>query len=251
MIIDTHCHLDFEPLYSRLDNVISIAESVGVSGFIIPGVHPDAWEKIASIASNYRCVKTAFGVHPMYSNIVDDDLLHKLGKLAKGRVAVGEIGLDSYCEISMEKQELGFRLQLKIALALGLPVLIHCRKAFQRTFQIMVEENAGQIGGIIHAFSGSPEMAWRFIRLGFVISVSGIITHPDAIKPLRLVNMLPLEHLVVETDAPDMTPKSKRGEANEPAFIVETVNRIAEIKNISPEKVADMCSATSRRILRI
>lgn len=248
-LIDTHCHLDLEPLHAHLAEVLARARSAGVSQFVVPGVHPDGWERMAAIAKLHTGIFPAFGIHPMHAAAADENALAWLTENASTGVAIGEIGLDPAYTVSMERQEQAFRDQLRLAIALGLPVLIHCRRAFQRTLRILQEEHAQQVGGIMHAFSGSPEMAGEFIRLGFVISISGMITRVNAIKPLRLVRELPLESLVFETDAPDMTPHCYRGEPNQPAYMLETLRAVAGIKNIDEQTVAQSSCAVSRKIL--
>jgi TatD DNase family protein len=164
-------------------------------------------------------------------------------------VAIGEIGLDPAYSVSLERQEQIFRDQLRLAVSLGLPVLVHCRKAFQRTLRILQEENVQLVGGIMHAYSGSIEMALKFIKLGLAISISGMITRDTAVKPLRLVQELPLECLVLETDAPDLTPQRYRGQSNQPAFILETLLAVAGIKGVKPVTVARSSRAVSYKIL--
>jgi TatD DNase family protein len=133
----------------------------------------------------------------------------------------------------LETQERAFREQLRLAVSLGLPVLVHCRKAFQRTLQILQDEGARNVGGIMHAFSGSAEMAREFIRLGFAISISGMVTRDNSVRLQRLVRELPLESLVLETDAPDLTPQCYRGQPNQPAYLLETLKAVARIKGVT------------------
>ena len=248
-LIDTHCHLDLEPLSGHLAEVLSEAHKAGVSQFVVPGVHPEGWGHMVSLTRKFKAVFPAFGIHPMHAGLADDNRLAQLAALAAGGVAIGEIGLDPAYTVSMERQERAFREQLRLALLLGLPVLIHCRRAFQRTLQILQEEHAQQVGGIMHAFSGSPEMAREFIRLGFAISISGMVTRDNAVRPLRLVRELPLESLVLETDAPDMTPQRYRGQSNQPAYMVETLRTVAGIKGVAPPVVAHGSRVVSLKIL--
>ncbi len=187
----------------------------------------------------------------MHAELVNDQVLDQLLERAAQGVAIGETGLDPAYQVSLEQQERAFREQLRIAVTHGLPLLIHCRRAFQRVVAILREERADQVGGIMHAFSGSVEMAREFIRLGFAISISGTVTWHNAVKPLRVARELPLEHLVLETDAPDMTPQRYRGRFNRPAWITETALRVAEVRGISLESVAQMTTANVRRILRL
>jgi len=249
-MIDTHCHLDLEPLRSNLSAVISDARSAGVSGFVIPGVHPGNWNAISEICENYPAVMHAFGVHPMHADCLNEELLQQLRQALRKCVAIGEIGLDSTYSVNISEQESSFREQLKLAVSINLPVLIHCRHVFQRTLQILKEEGAEQVGGIMHAFSGSTEMAREFVRLGFAISISAVITRPNAVRLVRLVKELELEHLVVETDSPDLPPERYRGQVNQPAWLLDTIGAIARIKGVSPQIVAEVCTKNSRAVLR-
>jgi TatD DNase family protein len=198
---------------------------------------------------DYTGVYPAFGIHPMHAGLADDACLSRLESFAQQAVALGEIGLDPAYQIPMEQQEHAFRQQLRLALRLGLPVLIHCRRAFQRTLQILREERIGQVGGIMHAYSGSPEMAREFIKLGLAISLSGIITHDSARRPLRVVQEIPLENLVLETDAPDLTPQRYLGLSNRPAHLPEILLAVARMKNISVFEAALVCYTTTIKIL--
>ncbi len=250
-LIDSHCHLDLEPLRSGWQQAVEEACAVGVQGFVVPGVHPDGWQNIAALAAETDLVFPAYGIHPLHAGCVDDQLLDRLLEVSSRAVAIGEIGLDPSSPVPLEQQERVFRAQLRIAGQRGLPVLIHCRRAFQRVAAILREEHAAHAGGIMHAFSGSVEMAREFISLGFVISLSGTLTWHNAVKPLHVARELPLEYLVLESDAPDMAPERYRGASNRPAWIVDTAERVAEIRGIPLEDVARITTATVRRVLRI
>lgn len=250
-LFDTHCHLDLEPLYSRLPCIIRDAAAAGVIGFVVPGVHPRGWNGIASLTAENRRIFPAFGIHPMHADSATDQALARLSALAPQGIAIGEIGLDPAYPLPLDLQERAFREQLRIAVRGDLPLLIHCRRSFQRLLKIMREEGAGQVGGIMHAFSGSIEMARDFIRLGFAIAISGTVTWCNAVKPLQIASGLPLEHLVLETDAPDMTPQRYRGTFNRPAWITETAQRVAEIREVSSGEVARLTTENARRVLRL
>lgn len=248
-LIDTHCHLDLEPLVPHLPQVLAAARRAGVTRFVVPGVHPDGWKQIRALAAAHHEILPAVGIHPMHAALADDAALSALARLTAGSVAIGEIGLDPAYPVPLEIQEAAFRGQLRLAVSRGLPVLVHCRRAFQRTLQIMREERAERVGGIMHAFSGSPEMAREFIRLGFLISLSGTLTWNGAVRPLRLAREVPLEQLVLETDAPDMSPQGYRGSANQPAWLVETLFALAAAKNTTLETVAAATRDNAVRIL--
>jgi TatD DNase family protein len=250
-LIDSHCHLDLEPLKSELPHLMKEAHAAGVQGFVVPGVHPDGWPGISAVAAENPRILPAYGIHPMHAVCANDQVLDQLCELATQGVAIGEVGLDPAYSAPLELQETAFREQLRVAVKHGLPVLIHCRRAFQRVFKILSEERAYQVGGIMHAFSGSVEMAREFIRLGFAISISGTVTWNNAVKPLRVASELPLEHLVLETDAPDMTPERYRGSFNRPAWITETALRVADVHGASLEDVARITTGNVQRVLRL
>ena len=250
-LFDSHCHLDLEPLCSGLAKYLREAVEEGVEGFVVPGVHPDGWPGISAVAVEHPQAKPAFGIHPMHAETMSDQTFGRLQELALQGIAIGETGLDPAYTVSLEQQERAFREQIRLAVRCGLPLLIHCRKAFQRLLAIMREEGTGQVGGIMHAYSGSVEMAPDFIRLGFAISLSGTVTWDNAVKPLRVAAEIPLEHLVLETDAPDMTPQRYRGRFNRPSWLVETAQRVAAVRGISLEEVGRVTTGNARRILRL
>jgi len=252
MFIDTHCHLDDPALFDRLPEVIGNARLAGIDRFVVPGVGPDGWEKIATLADAREGIFPAFGLHPMLATLYGEELMTDLARYAKKGVAIGEIGLDYLLpEVPRDLQLAAFRGQLQLAVDMGLPLLIHCRRAFQDLLRIMREKHAEKVGGIMHAFSGSLETARECIGLGFAISVAGPVTYRNAVRPLELVRSIPLEHLVLETDAPDMPPEPFRGTPNEPAYLVGTAKKVAEIKGIGMDELAEITSGNAERILRL
>lgn len=251
MFIDTHCHLDHPSLLARLPELLKAAERVRVTRYIIPGVGPDCWESISALAESRDGILPAYGLHPMLADQYQDDLIEKLVFYAKDAVAVGEIGLDYVVEgVSREQQILALRGQLRFAVETGLPVLFHCRKAFQDLLRIAKEENVQRVGGVMHAFSGSIETAEEFLKLGLLISISGTITYRNAKRPIALVDKLPLDCLLLETDAPDMTPEPYRGRVNEPAFLIEIARKVAEVKGVELEEVAEVTTRNAGLLFR-
>ncbi len=251
MFIDTHCHLDDPSLFDRLPEVLVNARSAGVVRFVVPGVAPDGWAKIASLAGRDG-IFPAFGLHPMHAAIYGKDVLAELARHGESAVAIGEIGLDYLLtEVPRERQLQAFQGQLQLAVEMGLPVLIHCRRAFQDLLRILREEHAEKTGGIMHAFSGSLETARECIALGFDISVAGPVTYLNAVKPLELVKGISLDHLVLETDAPDMPPEPFRGKINEPAYLLETAKKVATIKGIGLEELAAITTRNAEKLLRL
>jgi len=244
MLIDTHCHLDDPALSARLSEVLRAGETAGIRKYIVPGVAPDGWEGIARLAEKEKAVYPAFGLHPMLADLFDAPLLERLRSFSETAVAIGEIGLDYLVgDVPRDKQQTAFRAQLRLAVEMGVPVLIHCRRAFADLLEILREEQVQRVGGVMHAFSGSIEVARECVRLGLMIGVAGPVTYRNAVRPVEVVRAIPLEQLLLETDAPDLTPEPHRGRDNEPAFLVETVRKVTEIKGVS---LAEVAAATTR-----
>ncbi|GAM09263.1 putative deoxyribonuclease YabD [Geobacter sp. OR-1] len=251
-LVDTHCHLDDPRLSGRLDKLFSDAGKAGISRYIVPGVDPENWGRIEKIASGYRAVFTAFGVHPFFAAKWSSTVRDELTTLLPKAVAIGEIGLDYSCkEVSRHDQINAFRQQLQVAVSARLPVLIHCRGAFKDMLDILREESVSAVGGIMHAFSGSPEVAMECIRHGLLISIAGPVTYSNAVHPVKLVERLPLSHLVLETDAPDMTPELYKGVDNEPAFLPVIAAAVAKIKGISYDELADITTNNANKIFGV
>ena len=249
MFIDTHCHLDDPSLSDRLPAVLAAASSAGVTRFIVPGVEPAGWPRSAALAREEAGVHAAFGLHPMHAALWSDRVLAELTQWLPQGVAVGEIGLDYLLEgVPRELQADSFRAQLRLAVGHGLPVLIHCRRAFRDLLAILREEHVERVGGVMHAFSGSPEVARECLGLGLSISVAGPVTYGNAVRPVEVVRQIPLERLLLETDAPDMTPEPYRGQDNEPAYLVEVARKVAAIKGVSVEEVAAVTTANAERL---
>lgn len=250
MLIDTHCHLDCEPLSGQLPQLLEEAQACGISQWVVPAIRPAGWQGVMELCRRFPAALPMVGIHPMAWVEATEDQLSRLDQLAPQAVAIGEIGLDSRLG-ELAAQETCFREQLRIARRHGLPVLIHCRGAIGRTLAILQQERADQLGGIMHAFSGSLESAREFIRLGFAISISATITYQGAVRPLRLARELPLSQLVLESDAPDLPPQAHRGSYNRPAWLLETARALAALKQMPLDELAAVTSATARAALRL
>lgn len=250
MFVDTHCHLDLPPLAAVLPEVIERAVAAGVTCFICPGVAPAGWQGIATTAAAVPAIAPAFGIHPQWVDEESAAALPLLERYLEQAVAVGEIGLDySNRACDRQLQQDIFRCQLRLAAKHGLPLILHCRRAFADLLRILAEENIG--GGVMHAFSGSVETARQCLDLGLQIGIAGPVTWSGAVKPLELVRQLPLERLLLETDAPDLTPEPWRGNSNEPARLPLIAQRVAALKGVSTEIVARTTSATAERIFHV
>jgi TatD DNase family protein len=249
MFTDTHCHLDCEEFGDEVPAILQRARLAGVSGFIIPGVHPGSLPRARGIASTSAGIGVACGLHPMLADQLTSELQLQLETAAASSVAVGEIGLDYHCSTPRDLQAEVFRIQLQLALRHNLPVIVHCRQAFRDLAAIMVEEvGSSKVGGVMHAYSGSVEMARELINRGLYLGICGTITYVNAVRPVEVVRAIPLEHLLLETDAPDITPVPKRGSRNEPSLLPLIAGRIAQIKGVAVEEVARITSANAARL---
>ncbi|GFO53578.1 TatD family hydrolase [Geomonas sp. Red276] len=249
MLFDSHCHLDDPLLLASLPEVLAEAEGAGVGGMLVPGVHPDGWPVIASLAAGHPRLIPAFGLHPMHAALWDGQLRATLSNYCRNAAAVGEIGLDYLiASPSRELQRAAFRAQLSLACEFGLPVLIHCRKAFADLLAIMAEAAGSNVKGVMHAFSGSPETARDCLRAGLYISLAGPVTFANAVRPAQVAAAVPLDRLLLETDAPDLAPEPHRGLANRPSFLPLIARKVASLKGIPVDELARATSANARRL---
>jgi TatD DNase family protein len=256
MLIDSHCHLQFPQFQDDRVQVLERAWQAGLSTIVVVGTDADASQQALALAEVHPNLFATVGWHPHQAAQFDDQARLALRRLAESpkAVAVGEIGLDFYRRLSPpEDQRTVFQQMLDMAAELGLPVVIHSRAAEQETFAILSGWAAQVKGqwpqerplGVVHCFGGDLALALRYVQLGFLISIAGSITYPNANRLASVVAGLPLERLLVETDAPYLTPQSMRGRRNEPSFLVETVGRIAEIRAQAVREVAGQTSANA------
>ena len=241
MLVDSHCHLDFKEFSGDLDEVIERGQQVGVARFVTICTHLDHLDRTLDIAERYDAVYCAAGMHPHEAEAADDWTVDRLADLAMRPklVGLGETGLDYHYDHSPRPaQQASFRRHIRAARETGLPLIVHTREADADTIRILAEEGAGQGGhrplrGLIHCFSGGRELAEKAVEFGFYISVSGIITFKAAGALRDIVADIPMDRLLVETDAPYLAPVPKRGKRNEPALVAHTAAKLAEIKGVS------------------
>lgn len=250
MLFDSHCHLDDPQLFPYLERLLPEAEAAGVTGFLVPGVAPQGWDRIRTLAAAYPQVYPAYGVHPMHAELLTPQAVSDLCQLATGASAIGEIGLDYLIPSpSRQVQQQAFRVQLRIAAEARLPVLLHCRRAFEDLLAILREE--GICGGVMHAFSGSVDSARSCLRLGLHISLAGSVTYANARRPLAVAAGIPLERLLLETDAPDLAPEPHKGSVNLPSYLLETATRVARIKGLPLDELAHATTGNAARLFRL
>jgi TatD DNase family protein len=254
VLIDSHAHLEMPDFRRDLEEVIQRASESGVKYIFTVGTEKKDWKRAIEIAQSHPFIYTILGVHPHNAKEIDDQTYETLKVLCKNEKvrAFGEIGLDFYRNLSPREMQLDrFREQIALARELGHPIVIHDREAHQETLEVLKSEKAGDLGGIIHCFSGDYDMAKECIEMGFYISVPGSITFKNA-EPFReIVRKIPLESLLVETDAPFLTPIPFRGKRNEPGYVRYTTEMVAQIKKVSFEKVAEATTANAFRVFRL
>jgi TatD DNase family protein len=254
MLIDSHAHLEMPDFKRDLEAVIQRAKESGVEYIFTVGTEKKDWKRALEIADSHPSVYAILGVHPHNAKEIDDQTYPMLKELCRhGKVkAYGEIGLDFFRNLSPQDIQLRrFREQIGLAKELGLPIVVHDREAHQETLEILKSEKAEECGGVIHCFSGDVEMAKICMDMGFYISIPGSITFKNAERLREIVNRIPLESLLVETDAPFITPEPFRGKRNEPSYVRYTAQKVAEIKKVTFEKVAEVTTENALRVYRL
>ncbi len=239
-LFDTHCHLDFPEFDPDRKQLYSIAKNHGLKGLIIPGVKREGWRRIRQLAALMDGVHSALGLHPMFmdqhqeSDLHDLELALSIGPL----VAVGEIGLDFYNgRADQSVQEKFFHHQLAMAKDAHLPVILHVRKAHEEVLKQLRMLNF-RYGGVVHAFTGDLNQASRYAEYGFKLGIGGAITFQRAVRVRAMVSELPIEQIVLETDAPDMAPATCKGTRNTPVHIFDNFSALCSIRSEPPSLLA-------------
>ena len=237
MLVDSHCHLDgldYETKHKDLSDVLNKAQAQGVEYLLSVCVTLDKYPAMAELIKPFAQVFCSVGVHPLYQDKeVDSALLLQYAEQEKV-VAIGETGLDFfYSPENKAQQEASFRAQIRIAKQVNKPLIVHTRDARQQTLDILKEEGAAQVGGVLHCFTESLEMAQAAMEMGFYISVSGIATFKSAKALQAVIKEIPLDRLLVETDSPYLAPVPHRGEQNQPAYTRNVAEFVAHLKGVS------------------
>jgi TatD DNase family protein len=259
MLIDTHAHLDFRQFNDDRDAVLARAWQAGVAAIVTIGIDLETSRAAVALADTHERVWATAGFHPHDAKTASAAALTELRELARHPrvVAIGEIGLDFYRDRSpRDVQRRVFEQQLQIAADLGKPVVLHDRQAHAATLDIVrqwVTKNQSPFKqrGVLHCFSGDLALAQEAIELGFFIGVDGPITYRNARQLPDIVKALPLDRLLIETDAPFLTPHPHRGKRNEPAYVRLVAEKIADVKNLSLEKVAQATTANARALFQL
>jgi len=253
MLIDTHCHLDFEDFAADLGDILVRAKEAGVEQIITIGIEVSSSRQAISLAEANREVYATVGIHPhnacqlSFENIQE---LIALGGKSKV-VAYGEIGLDFYRNYQPRSLQLScLRDQISLARQLDLPLVVHNRDAHEEILQTLRDERAWEIGGVMHCFSGDAEYAKNLVGFGFYISFAGNITYPN-FKKTDVIDSIPLERILIETDCPFLAPQQKRGQKNEPLNVRFVAEKIAQIKNLPLEEVERITSENACRLFKL
>ena len=253
MLVDTHAHLQWASFGKDREKVISRARKVDVQYIVNIGFDLDGSREVIEMAEKHKGFYATVGIHPHNASQLNENVLDKLRKLSENQkvVAVGEIGLDYYRNLSpREAQKKAFEAQLFLAEELGLPVVIHDREAHADTLE-MLSKFKGKIKGIMHCFSGSREMAEQCIKSDFYISFAGPVTFPNSHKLHEIVKGIDLNKILLETDSPWLAPQEMRGKRNEPAFLLFIAKKIAKLKEISVDELAEATTENAKEIFQL
>jgi TatD DNase family protein len=254
-LIDTHCHLTFEPLDRDVAGVVERSREAGVTGWVTVGTSLEDSRKAVELAGRYANMYAAIGIHPHEAHAADDAAMGELKRLASGGkvVAVGETGLDLHYNFSKQPdQRRVFIAHLEMARELNLPVIIHSREAFDETIEILDGHGKGLVGVVFHCYSGTAEQAKSLLGRGYYLSFTGVVTFKNAQVTRDAVKVVPLDRLMVETDSPYMSPEPVRHiKPNEPALIVHTARFMADLKGISLEELAGRTTEAARRFFNL
>lgn len=244
-LIDTHTHLDFDPFDHDRSEVLARCKAVGVERILVLGVHEANWERVWQLAQEQPAVYAALGLHPVFlqeHRPEHIDALRDWLQRLRGQnklCAIGEIGLDYYIEnLDKDRQQQLLEAQFDLANEFELPVLLHARRSHAQMIATLKRYKLKRTG-VAHAFSGSWEEAREYIKLGYKLGLGGAGTWPQAHRMRRVLQQLPLESIVLETDAPDITPYSHAGQRNSPDFLPDICHALAELRGISPDELAE------------
>ena len=253
MLIDSHCHLDFNDFDHDRQHVIDECQSLSITQWVVPGTEAKRWSGILQLSERYPGIKPALGLHPYFLQQFQSSdyalLVELLAKFNDKIVALGEIGLDNTIDVDSQLQMAVLTRQLQIAQDFDLPVILHHRRSHNQLIATLKKLRFKQ-GGIVHAFSGSLHEANSYIELGFKLGIGGLITYPRAVKTRDVVRQLPLDALVLETDSPDMPPQGKQGLRNNPQNLLQILAELSVLRQQSPEVIGSQCSVNVSATLR-
>jgi TatD DNase family protein len=250
MIIDTHCHLYAKEFDNNRNEILQRAEQESIHKFYLPAIDSTTHAAMLDLENkNSKCI-AMMGLHPCSVNVNYKDELEQVEQWFAKRnfVAVGEIGLDFYWDKTFVKEQTeSFKMQIELAIKKNIPIVIHTRNAMQETINVVKEYSKQNVRGIFHCFSGSYESAKEIIKAGFYLGIGGVVTYKNA-GLAEVLQKIDLKHVVLETDSPYLTPVPFRGKQNEPSYLKYIIEKVAEIKNVSIEKVAEVTTKNAAQI---
>ena len=239
-MIDSHCHLDHEPLLTNLEEVISRSKAIGIDKLLTICTTNNGYENILKIVEIDPIIYGTFGIHPHETDndkVSKNEIVKKI-KLNKKIIGVGETGLDfHYNNSDKESQLMSFKKHIEASIELNIPLIIHSRNAESETYNVLQEFKKDNLKILMHCFTGSFEFAEKLMKLNSFFSASGIITFKNSLELQNTFKRIPLEKILIETDSPFLSPEPMRGKKNEPSFIKYTANKLAQLKKIKNEEI--------------
>ncbi|MGG0791802.1 TatD family hydrolase [Peribacillus simplex] len=254
MLFDTHVHVNAEQFNEDLEDVIDRAKEAGVNNMVVVGFDRPTIIRAMELIEAYDFMYAAVGWHPVDAIDMTEEDLQSIEELSNHPkvVAIGEMGLDYHWDKSPKDVQMEvFRKQIRLAKKVGLPIIIHNREATADIVNILKEEEASRVGGIMHCFSGSAETALECINMNFYISLGGPVTFKNAKKPKEVAAAVPLDRLLIETDCPYLAPHPYRGKRNEPSYVKLVAEQIAEIKQLTLEEVSQATTENAKKLFGI
>ena len=256
MIIDSHCHLDYSNLYDQLDDVVKRAEYNQVKYMLTICTTLESFEKIKLIIEKYKNIYGTFGIHPHETKkytYIDSKFIYNIQRKYDKIVGIGETGLDFYYNHSDKKiQKKSFIEHIYAASRLNIPIIVHSRNAENDTYEILKSEKRNlNLNVLVHCFSGTKNFAKKLLDINCYISVSGIITFKNSNELTDTISSIPIKNLLVETDSPYLSPEPNRGKSNEPSYIIHTIKKLSQIKNISDELVMTTTTNNFKKLFNL
>lgn len=254
MLFDTHTHLNVKQFAEDEEEVIQRALEHGVSKMAVVGFNHETIVKALELSAKHKEIYPIVGWHPSeagnYTDEIEEKLIHLLQ--TEDIVAMGEMGLDyHWMEDPKEVQKEAFRRQIRVAKELKIPITVHNRESTEDVYQVLKEENIGDVGGIMHSFNLNKEWLGRFLDLGMHISFSGVVTFKNALEVKESAQLVPLDKMLIETDAPYLSPEPNRGKRNEPSYVRFVAEEIATLRKMPFEEIAKITTSNANKIFRL
>jgi len=248
-LVDTHCHLDDVRFDTDRSHIINEARLAGVQAIVVPGIAAGEFSDLQALAHSHSCVYACAGLHPLFMDAHDGNSFDELKKMVnnQGIVAIGECGLDHSDKHADKSRQLDcFEKQISLSIEYKLPLIIHANRAVEAVLQC-VARHAGS-HGVIHSFNGSQQQADRFLELGFKLGFGGSVTYPRATRLRKLITELPLDSIVLETDSPYQSGMANSGQRNQPGWIVEVLESVAQLREEPIDEIARVTTLTARTL---